>query len=804
MPSAMLFNYLMIAARTLRKRIGPTIINILGLTVGIAACLLIGLWVERELSFDDFHPGADRIHRVAIESRITDAMTRTIGVPAPLAPAIRSDVPQAEAVVRVRPDRVIFREGQTALSERRALKVDSTFFDVFDGFEVVRGDPNRALQPVDAVVLTETTAHEVFGRPDVVGETLQMDGELRRVTAVMSDVPETSHLQFRAVVRRQGMRDVFKENWTGFAFVTYARLVEGATTADFQSQLDAIVENRAMQDVRSRFGDPSDNFVYRLVAESLPTIYLHSPYNNVGPSGSISVVYTISLIGLFILLIACINFMNLATARATERATEVGMRKALGAGRKQLAGQFLGEATVTATIATVAAFVVSLAALPLFNRLAGTSLTSGDVLGPWTVAAAILIALLVGGMAGSYPAFALSRFAPSTVLRSAGRHSSGGQGGRLRKGLVVFQFVISITLIIGTLVAQSQFEYIQSKRLGLDKERVVEIKRASDLGTQQSTFTDRIARIPGVRSATSGDGLFRGASQTSFMPVGGGDDAVQALQYMQVGPRFIESMEISVVNGRGFDPARAADSSAVVLNQAAVDLYGWENPLEQQLMSCDTLCTYDVIGVVENFHYASMRSEVEPLALLIDHPLPPASQPESVYARLAPGSTSSAVDGIREAWTEMAGGTPFQYTFLDQTYDRVHRDVQRAGGLFSLFAGLAILVACLGLFGLATYTVQRRSKEIGIRKAMGATATQVVNLMFREFVLLVGVAFLIAVPIAYVAMNRWLSSFAYRTGVGVDLVAIAGVSALAIALVAVSAQAFRAARLDPATTLRDE
>ncbi|PEN12523.1 hypothetical protein CRI94_13430 [Longibacter salinarum] len=800
----MLFNYLTIAARSLRKRIGPTIINVMGLTIGIAACLLIGLWVEREMSFDDFHPEADRIHRVALEARITDAINKTIGVPAPLAPAIRSDIPQAEAVVRVRPSRVIFRRGSMSLSERMTLKSDSTFFDVFGGFEVIQGDRSTALNPVDAVVLTETTAQELFDRTDVVGETLQMDGGLRRVTAVMADVPETSHLQFRAVARRQGIRDVFKENWTGFAYVTYARLVDEATTADFQAQLDAVVENRAMEDIQERFGDPSDNFVYRLVAESLPSVYLHSPYNNIGPSGSIATVYLLALVGIFVLLIACINFMNLATARATERATEVGMRKALGAAREQLTGQFLGEAILTTAIATVIAFLLAMSTLPLFNQLAGTSLTASGLLRPGVLAGGIAVAVVIGAIAGSYPALVLSRFAPSTVLRASGPTTSGGQGRRLRQGLVVFQFAISIVLIIGTLVVQSQFDFIQSKRLGLDKERVVEIKRSDDLEAQQNVFVERLRRVSGVQSVAMGEGLFTGVSQTSFMPVGGDGDDVQALKYMQVGARFIESMDMSIVKGRAFDPARRGDSTAVVLNQAAVDLYGWDKPLQQQLQSCDTLCTYDVIGVVENFHYASMREEVKPLAILLDHPNSTPSRPKSIYARLTPGNTSVALDGIRDAWVAIAGGTPFQYTFLDQRYDRVHRDVQWASRLFTLFAALAILIACLGLFGLATYTVQRRAKEIGIRKAMGATAAQVVGMLSREFIQLVALAFFVALPISYFAMNELLSYYAYRTDIGVGLLVVAGAASLVIALLAVSTQAFRAARLNPATTLRDE
>jgi len=801
----MFFNYLTIAARTLRKRVGPTVINVIGLTVGVAACLLIGLWVERELSFDDFHPEADRVYRMAMEARITDAMTRTPSVPAPLTPALEKDVPQVEAVTRFRPNRAIFRKETTALAERITLMADSTFFDVFGGFELVHGARATALDDTDALVLSEATARALFGRTDVVGEVVRMDDATRRVTGVMADVPETSHLQFDAVAVSQGVPPVFQANWTGFAYLTYAKLVDGASMTALQDGLNRIVEDRAMADVQERFGDPSDNFVYRFFPEALPSIHLHSDFTVLGPSGSIATVYTFALIGLFILLIACINFMNLATARATERATEVGMRKALGAGRAQLAGQFLGEAVLVTAVATVAAFGVAAAVMPLFNDLAGTSMGWADLLQPGMLLAGLALILVVGAVSGSYPAFALSRFAPATVLKASGKKTTGGQGRRLRQGLVVFQFAISITLIIGTLVAQEQFGYIQNKRLGIDKERVVEIERARDLGERLPAFADQVRTMPGVTAAAVGDGMFGGVSQTAFLPYGADNADAQALQYLQVDFRFPESMGIDVVDGRSFDPARPADSSAVLLNRAAVNRFGWDDPIGQRIASCDSGCTYTVIGIVDDFHFESLRRQVEPLALVPTPPLGGDGQPESLYARLAPGQTRDALDQIQSAWTSVAGaGAPFQYSFLDQTYDRLHRDVQEAGDLFSLFTILAVVVACLGLFGLATYTVQRREKEIGIRKALGATETQVVGLLSKEFVQLVGIAFVVASPLAYVAMQRWLDDFAYRTSLGVDLFLLAGGLAVGIALLTVSTQAFRAARLDPATTLRDE
>jgi putative ABC transport system permease protein len=801
----MLFNYLLIAARNLKKRVGPTVINIAGLTVGLAACLVLGLWVERELSFDDFHPDADRIHRVGIEARITDAMTRTASVPVPLLDALRNDIPQVERATHFRPSRTVFSHEQKALSQRITLRADSAFFDVFGGFTLMHGDRASMLDDTDAVVLTASTAQELFGRTDAVGEIIRMDEATRRVTGVMNDVPETSHVQFDAIARVASIPPVFKENWTGFAFRTFAKVTPGTSTATLQAALDDVVENRAMVDVRDRFGDPDDNFVYRLVAESLPSIHLYSDFGSIGPSGSIETVYTFSIIGIFILLLACINFMNLATARATERATEVGMRKALGAGRKQLAGQFLGEAILTTAAATVAAFIVAASALPFFNSLAGTSFAPSALFHPGTLLGAAVLIIVVGLIAGSYPSFALSRFAPAEVLKGSGRTTTGSGDRRLRKGLVVFQFAISITLIIGTLVVNEQFDYIQNKDIGIEKESLVEIQRASDLADRQDTFLKEVRRIPGVETAAAGDGIFGGVSQTSFAEINTEEPEAQALQYLHVGYEFVQTMGIDVVAGRDFDPRRAADSSAVLVNEAAMSRMGWANPddaLGRTIASCDSGCNSEVIGVVDNFHFSSMRTSVNPLVLLPRHPYDE-SYPESVYARLEPGASSETLRRISASWSEVADSTPFGYNFLSGTYIQIHDDVQRAGGVFSLFAGLAILVACLGLFGLATYTVQQRAKEISIRKALGATALQVVQLLSRDFVALVGMAFVAALPVAYFAMNRWLADFAFRTRLGVDVFLLAGLIALGIALLTVSTQAFRAARLNPATTLKD-
>ena len=802
----MLRNYFRVAWRSLRKRAGPTVINVVGLAAGLAACLLIGLWVERELSYDDFHPEADRVYRLAAEERGPDDQLRSPMLPPALRPALRRDAPEVETITRLRPffASQVIRQGTRAITaEDYVWRADSTFFEVFGGFELLHGNRATALADTDGMVVAASTAERLFGRTDVVGEVVETGAVTRRITGVLADVPATSHLQFDAIVAMGGIDPDAQDNWGAWQFLTYAKLKDKASPEAFTASLDRIAERYVISDVQEETDLGPDQYDYTLFAEPLTGLHLHSEFDYLA-RGSITTVYTFSAIGLFILLLGCINFMNLATARAAERATEVGMRKALGAGRSQLMGQFFGEALLTTAAATVLALGLAALALPAFNQIAGTSFGVGVFLRPAVLGGLLALVLGVGLVAGSYPALVLSGVAPAASLKAGERHTSSRQGRRLRQGLVVVQFAISVAMIVGTLVAQRQFDYVQSKRLGLDTERVVAVEEAGNLGGGQATLVDRLRRTPGVAAAAAGEGLFGITSMTSYWPADSTDEANEALNYFRVGPGFTETMGIEVTRGRTFDPARPSDSTAVLLNEAAVAAYGLDNPTRHRLTPDDSI-EYDVIGVVDDFHYESMRRRVEPAIFFLGGRVGERERPRNVYARLEAGRSAEALDRVRGVWEDVAGASvPFQYSFLDQTYDDIHRDVQRASTLFGLFAGLAVVVACLGLFGLATYTVQRRRKEIGIRKALGATAPQVVGLLSRQFLTLVGIGALIALPGAYWAMEQWLAGFAYRTTVGVGVlvggVALAG----AVAFVAISYHALQAARLDPATTLQDE
>ena len=804
----MIRNYLKVARRALQRRPGPTLINIVGLAVGLAACLLIGLWVQHEMSYDTFHPEADRIQRVALDVKLQDREIQGPITAAPLGPTLARDVPEVATATRFDYDRAVgFQRGDRSFTNNRVVWADSLFFDVFGGFELLHGDRTTALRGTDALVLTASTAERVFGRQDVVGETLELNGSTQRITGVMADVPATSHLHFEAVGSME-LSAQQQQMWVSNNWYTYAKLVPGASVEAFETKLDALVQRHVAPQIREFLGMPFNQLVeqgarYRYFAQPLTSIHLHSNLEyELEANGSITYVYTFSAIALFILLIACINFMNLATARASERATEVGMRKALGAGRGALAGQFLAEAVLSAAVAIVVALGMALLALPTFNGLAGTTVSGWQIVQPSVLLGSLGLVGVVGLVAGSYPALVLSGFQPASVLKSSDRHSTGGHGKRLRQGLVVFQFAISIVLIAGTFVVQQQFGYIQNKRLGVEKEQVVAIDRAWTLGSQQNTFVERLRQQPGVVAAGAGDPIFEaGVSNTVFVPDDAPTSESYSINYLEVGYGFVEAMGIDVDAGRTFDPARRADSSAVLINQAAADALGWTDPVGHVLrepQGPNESASWNVIGVVDDFHYQSMRYRVKPLVLRPDEVT------GTVYARLAPGNPSATLGALRTMWGELNPQNPFQYTFLDQTYGELHRDTQRTGQLFTLFAGLAVVIACLGLFGLATYTAQRRTKEIGIRKALGATVPQIALLLNREFAALVGIGFVVAAPLAYLGMRRWLADFAYRIELGPWVFLGAGALAFIVALATVGVQAIRAARLNPTTALHSD
>jgi putative ABC transport system permease protein len=800
----MLRSYIRIAFRSLKQRLGVTALNVVGLALGLTACLLIALWVQHELSYDRFHPESDRIARVFLNANVGDRSIEGPAAPAPIATTLQADYPAVEsATILQHWTDVGVRIGDRSLMANGVVETDTSFFNVFGGFRFVHGNRDTALEPTDAVVLTEDAAQRFFGETNPVGKTLALDDETLRVTGIIENVPAASHIDFEAVARLN-LPEQRMTNWISNSFFSYLKLRPGTSIDAFEPNLQDIVETYTAPQFSGSVGMTLDQLRERggqwaYALQALPSIHLDSnTAYEIQPGGSRATVYAFLAIGAFILLIACINFMNLATARATERATEVGMRKALGAGRGQLTRQFLGESLLTTFIAGGLAVGAAVLLQPLFNTLADTTLHLETLATGLSIAAIVGVLLVVGIASGAYPAFVLSNFSPQTVLKSAGRQASGGHGVWLRRGLVAVQFTLSVALIAGMLVVERQFEYIQTKELGLDTERVVTVNRVRALGSSQDLFVDRLRSLSTVTNASLGSGLFgQATAATGFIP----DDGTEAtaFSYVDVRPGFAETLDIEVVAGRTFDPSRSADSSAVLINQAAAERLGWTSPDGHTLQQPGSDSPVrPVIGIVEDFHYQSLRQTVEPLVLRFG------GYPQTVYARLAAGDVNAGLDAVRETWNDIAPGEPFDYAFLDQTFAAQHRTVERAGSLFSVFAGLALFIACLGLFGLAAYTAERRTKEIGIRKALGATSRQIVMLLTTDTVKLIGIAFVVGAPLAYWGMQRWLEDFAYRFDLGMGVFLLAGATTLAIALLTVGTQAFRAARLDPAHTLRDE
>jgi len=793
----MLRNYLTVAWRALRRRAAYTAINVLGLAVGIGACLLISLYVRHELSYDDFHADADRVVRVVEKAGFrpedVDWNASTTGK---LAPQLRTSFADVASATRIWDQR-----GQ-ALRREHAVVEDVTvyftgpsFLDVFGGFALQQGTAD-ALERPHTMVLTASLAARVFGSADPLGRSVQMElrDSLRafEVVGVMADVPSNSHLQFGALASFSTL-ETTRLSIGANQFWTYARLTEGG--ASREALADRILAfNR---------DDLGKEYVKDVRLEALRDVYFSDVF--APHQGSRRIAYLFSAIALGILLIAAFNYMNLATARAVTRAREVGVRKTLGAHRGQLAGQFFGESLLLTLLALPLALGGVALVLPTFNALADTQIAFAPSANAEVAGLLVGVTATAGLLAGSYPALFLSRFQPIEVLRE--RLPVGRSGAGMRKALIVLQFAVSAALLFGTAVVWQQLQYVQQKELGFDEEQVVTLPlKNSAMRAQAAALAAEMARQPGVVQTARAYGVptVGGFGRIGF--VFPWNEREVGMQRAFVDEVFLETFDIQLLAGRDFRPgdiaraeqlSRGDDPAICILNETAVEALGW-TPEEAVGKVIEPFQEKRVVGVVEDFHYRSLRRQIEPLAI------EPAPRTDVVAARLAPGDVGATLDRLRATWAEVAPDTPFEYQFLNQHIDQLYRQEQRTARIFSGFAGLAILLACLGLFGLAAYTAERRTQEIGIRKALGASARQVVLLLSKEFVALVAVACVLAAPVAYWGMQRWLADFAYRVELSPLLFAGSALGALLLALAAVSTQALRAAHTDPAQALRSE
>ena len=805
----MLKNYLIVALRHLRRGKAFTGINGAGLALGMAACLLILLYVQDEFSYDRHHDNADRLFRVT--------QAEIVATPPPLAAALAEAYPSVTIYARILPtigDVLIKKDtGENQFYEDNFHWADSTIFDVFT-FPLVQGDPERALTEANTVVITEAMATKYFGDDDPIGQTLIWDVGFRAdflITGIMENPPHNAHfrpdfLASMTTFESYGFLDA--EDWSHFLYHTYVVLDEAASAEAIQASLPALIEQRSPEP------DPG----YQL--QAVTDIHLRSTLRGeIEPSGSVSYVYSLAAIALLILLIACINFTNLSTARSAHRAREIGMRKVLGAQRGGLVAQLLGESVLLTLFALALALPLVFLLLPAFNQLAGKALSLQALSIPFLLLILAGMTVLVGVVAGSYPAFFLARFAPMRTLR--GRLNPDASGLVVRKVLVVAQFSIGIVLILSTLVIYDQLRFVRSKDLGFDKERTVVISaRMYGHATTPIPFESmqqEFAVHPGVQQVgVTGDVPGTNPNQSPFFLEGmtDQDDMAQTnWNRYSVDYEWIEAMGLDVIEGRSFSRDVPADvTDAFIINEAALRqaraMLGsaWDAPIDKKI---DRYLRLEsrwilgkrgrVIGVVRDFHYQSLHHRIGPLVLQLN----PSSR-DHFIVRLQTEDLPGTLAHLEATWKNFIPDRPFEYYFLDDSFDRLYRAEQRAATLFSVFTGLSLIIACLGLLGLAAFTAEQRTKEIGVRKVLGASLADIVVLLSKGFATLVVIAFVVAVPLAYLAVDRWLQNFAYRVDLSWDIFLLAGLTALGIALATVSYQAIKAALTDPVESLRYE
>ena len=792
----MLPNILRVAWRGLWRHRAFTALNVAGLAVGMACALLIGLYVQDELRFDRYHAHADRTYRVVTGTEST-AYEGIAKVPAPWGLAVQEALPEVEAMVRLRFfGETLVQRGAARFYEGGAFTADPSVFDVFS-FAVQRGDPATALAEPNTLVLTETVARKYFGDEDPLGQTLLFDNAREMtVTGVMADVPPNSHFTFPFLVSRASETDSLQYAWNRTQYYTYLRLAEGASAEGVAAKIPAVLRDHL---------DVETAATYRPWLQPLPSIHLHSNlFREMAVNGDVAYVYLFTAIAFFILLIACVNFMNLATARASRRAHEVGVRKAAGAGRGALIRQFLGEAWLLSGLALGLALGLVSLALPTFEALTGKEL--GGLLwgAPWSLPALGVLAVGVGLLAGSYPAFVLSAFRPAEVLKGT---VPGLRHGRLRRGLVVFQFAVSAFLIVAAGVVGDQLAFIQQKNLGYDQEHLVVLPIRSDALRQgYQPFKEAVRAVPGVAGVTASANLPGGGDYGIPIVVEGRDPAdTPSMRILAVDADFIETLRMDLTAGRAFSADRAADGSggAFLLNEEAVRQLGWDagealgRTLSMPVVGIDPA---PVIGVVDDFHFRSMREAIGPLAFFV----PPPPWYAIFTVRLRPDGVEATLAALEATWTQFEPDHPFTYSFLDDQIAALHAADERVRVLLRYATGLAVFIACLGLFGLAAFTAEQRTKEIGVRKVLGASLPTLVGLMTREFLVLVLAGVLIAAPVAYLALDRWLDDFAYRTPLEPGTFAVAALLALAVAALTVSYQSVKAALADPVDSLRYE
>ncbi|MEM8507383.1 MAG: FtsX-like permease family protein [Bacteroidota bacterium] len=808
-------NYLKTAWRSLKKQPFFTFLNTFGLAIGMAGALLIALYIHDELHYDNMFTDAERIYRIDAVSKFGGLAEELAQTPEPMGATLVQDYPEVELATRFL-DRgsLLLRKANVSanVKELHSTFADSTLFKMF-GIKLLAGDANTALSEPNTLVLTRTAAEKHFGVTNALGQNMLINNsETYTVTGVIEDFPKNSFLRDHSVfMAMSGFQFAQIGHWGSHNYFTFIKMVPSARMEGFDTKLNALFGKYLIPWVQDFFpGMTEESFkaagnYINYATLPLTDIHLHSSkVQELSPNGSIQNVYILSFIAFFLVVLASVNFMNLSTAGSLKRAKEVGVRKTLGSNKSDLVRQFLTESGLICFLSLLLAVGVSFLVLPVFNELAGKAVSipfSNPIFWIILCSATLMLGLLSGG----YPAFFMSRFIPVKVLKGSGL--SDISGAKIRNSLVVFQFAISILLIVATVVVYQQLNFIQNKELGYSKDQVLVVEDINNTNGQEQLLKKEILRLSQVKKVTLSSFLptpSDRSSMTFFKEKASQENAIN-MENWRIDHDYLSTLGLELIAGRDFDTTIPTDSTAIIINEAALrtldvsaeDAVGLR--ISSDLGSNEGDTTFQpIIGVVKNFHYDSMRNTIEALCLTIGN------FPGTMAIKLETADIMSTVSEIERLWNTLAPGQPFNYYFLDDSFNNSYEAEHRLGQIFSVFTVLSIVIACLGLFGLATFNAQKRTKEIGIRKVLGATVSQISYRLTTDFLKMVGLAILIALPIGWYAMNKWLEDFSYRIEIQWWMLLLAGFLAIAIAVITVGYQSIKAAIVNPVKSLRTE
>ena len=790
----MLKNLIKTAIRYVFKHFSYSLLNILGLTLGITSALFLIIYSANEISYDRYHEKAGRIYRVSSTITEPDDQFTWIVAQVPFGPQVVQDYPEVEASVRfIDFGRTSFKYEDKEFNEEKFYYVDSTLFDIFT-YKVLKGEVKSGLEQPNKIILTEKIAAKYFGDEDPIGKTLLAGDKTYEVTAVIEDVPMNSHFRFDAVASRNNLPKDFGASWGNFGVFTYLLLPENTDVKAFETKIQGMYD-KYMKPIFEKM-----NIKIEYTLEPLTRIHLYS--TNAGepePTGSVTYVYIFVVVAIFLVLIASMNYMNLSTARSAKRAREVGLRKVVGSGRAPIMLQFLSESLLFTIISLVISLILVAVLLPNFNTLAGRSFDLQVLYSPVVILTITGIILIVGIIGGSYPAFFLSRFSPVTVLK--GEITQGTAGSAFRKILVIIQFSVSVIMIICTLVVFRQLNYMKNMDQGFDQENVINVQLEGELFRKYPVFKQALLKNPEIVHVTSTNtAIGEGSPKVIFTVESKDGMSPRGVNFAVVDHNFVETLGIKMASGRDFREDMPSDTLlSVVVNETFAKRMGWEDPIgkKMELGDSNTLRA-QVIGVMKDYHQTGMYNEIESLVLVYRE------RNNVVYVRLSGKNTQETLNYIENTWKEFFPDHPYNYTYLTERFNRQFDADEKRGFIFTLFTMLAILIACLGLFGLVSYMVEHRTKEIGIRKVFGADDGAILKLISKDFLLLVGISIIIAAPLAWYFMNTWLENYVYHISIGISIIGVAALLTLGITYLTISYKAFQASRMNPASAIKTE